>query len=225
MELCERLLERGVFAQGIRPPTVPDGLLAPALHGDGDPPRGGAAPSREAGRDGGARDGPHRRPQPPDRIRRLTVRGTFVTGTGTEVGKTVVAAVIARSLAATGQTVAVFKPAVTGLDERRGEPDHALLRRAAGSAQSDEEIAPYRYGRRPPRTWPRRWPARRSTRAGCSQRRAPPPRAPTRSSARGSAGCSSRSLPATWCATSRSTWRCRWSSPPRPGSARSTTPC
>jgi glycine C-acetyltransferase/8-amino-7-oxononanoate synthase len=25
MELCERLLRRGVFAQGIRPPTVPEG--------------------------------------------------------------------------------------------------------------------------------------------------------------------------------------------------------
>lgn len=68
-----------------------------------------------------------------------------MTGTGTEVGKTVVAAAIARSLAAAGKAVAVFKPAVTGLEEL-GEPDHALLRRAAGSRQGDEEIAPYRYG-------------------------------------------------------------------------------
>lgn len=71
--------------------------------------------------------------------------GVFVTGTGTEVGKTVVAAVIARTLGKEGKRVAVFKPAVTGLDEE-GEPDHALLRRASGSDQSDEEIAPYRYG-------------------------------------------------------------------------------
>jgi len=68
-----------------------------------------------------------------------------VTGTGTEVGKTVVAAVIARTLAAAGRRVAVFKPCVTGLEEGL-EPDHELLRRAAGSGQSDEEIAPYRYG-------------------------------------------------------------------------------
>jgi dethiobiotin synthetase len=72
------------------------------------------------------------------------VRGIFVTGTGTEVGKTVVAAAIARTLAAEGRRVAVFKPALTGLEEK-GEPDHALLRRAAGSQQSDEEIAPYRF--------------------------------------------------------------------------------
>ncbi|HEU5254045.1 MAG TPA: dethiobiotin synthase [Solirubrobacterales bacterium] len=71
--------------------------------------------------------------------------GVFVTGTSTEVGKTVVAAAIARTLAAEGRRVAVFKPAVTGLDEE-GESDHALLRRASGSGQSDEEIAPYRYG-------------------------------------------------------------------------------
>jgi dethiobiotin synthetase len=68
-----------------------------------------------------------------------------VTGTGTEVGKTVVAATIARTLASEGKRVAVFKPAVTGLDDG-GEGDHELLRRAAGSGQTDEEIAPYRYG-------------------------------------------------------------------------------
>jgi dethiobiotin synthetase len=73
------------------------------------------------------------------------VRGVFVTGTGTEVGKTVVAAVIARTAAAQGHRVAVFKPAVSGLDEG-GELDHELLRRAAGSEQSDDQIAPYRYG-------------------------------------------------------------------------------
>ncbi len=73
------------------------------------------------------------------------MRGVFVTGTGTEVGKTIVAAAIARTLSAAGESVAVFKPAVTGLDDP-GEPDHELLRRAAGSAQADAEIAPYRYG-------------------------------------------------------------------------------
>jgi len=75
----------------------------------------------------------------------VAAAGIFVTGTGTEVGKTVVAATIAHTLAAEGQRVHVFKPAVTGLDEGV-ETDHALLRRASGSEQSDEEIAPYRYG-------------------------------------------------------------------------------
>jgi dethiobiotin synthetase len=73
------------------------------------------------------------------------VNGVFITGTGTEVGKTIVAATLARAAAADGHRVAVFKPAVSGLDEG-GEPDHALMRRAAGSRQTDDEIAPYRYG-------------------------------------------------------------------------------
>lgn len=68
-----------------------------------------------------------------------------MTGTGTEVGKTFAAAMVAHSFAAEGQRVKVFKPVVTGLDEP-GEPDHAILRRAARSEQSDEEIAPFRYG-------------------------------------------------------------------------------
>ena len=77
------------------------------------------------------------------------MRGVFVTGTGTEVGKTVVAAAIARTALAEGERVAVFKPAVSGLDDYGGgeaRPDHELLRLAAGSRQADDEIAPYRYG-------------------------------------------------------------------------------
>ncbi len=86
--------------------------------------------------------------------------GVFVTGTGTEVSKTVVAAVIARTLANEGKRVAVFKPAVTGLDDFPADgpisheigglsahrPDHVVLREAIGGSQSDDQIAPYRYG-------------------------------------------------------------------------------
>lgn len=84
------------------------------------------------------------------------MQGIFVTGTGTEVGKTVVAAALARTARAAGARVAVFKPAVSGLDDYplRAEtwenaaelPDHVLLRLASGSAQGDDGIAPYRYG-------------------------------------------------------------------------------
>jgi dethiobiotin synthetase len=84
------------------------------------------------------------------------MRGVFVTGTGTEVGKTVVAAVIARTARDAGARVAAFKPAVSGLDDYplRPEtwdfapelPDHVLLRLASGSSQDDDEISPYRYG-------------------------------------------------------------------------------
>jgi dethiobiotin synthetase len=75
--------------------------------------------------------------------------GLFVTGTGTEVGKTVVAAVLAHTAVSRGLRVAVFKPVVSGLDDyAKGEelPDHELLRLSARSEQSDDEVAPYRYG-------------------------------------------------------------------------------
>lgn len=83
--------------------------------------------------------------------------GVFVTGTNTEIGKTVIAAALARTLAGDGKRVAVFKPALTGMDEFPAYdesrtptsgvdlPDHALLRFAARSSQSDDEIAPYRF--------------------------------------------------------------------------------
>jgi dethiobiotin synthetase len=76
------------------------------------------------------------------------LRGVFVTGTDTEVGKSVVAAATCAALAARGERVAAVKPVVTGLDEEPGElgRDHELLAAAANAGQSPEEVAPYRFG-------------------------------------------------------------------------------
>jgi dethiobiotin synthetase len=75
------------------------------------------------------------------------MRGLFVTGTDTGVGKTVVAAAIAATLAARGERVAVFKPALTGLDVIEGPPpDHELLLASARSGQTPDDVAPYRFG-------------------------------------------------------------------------------
>ena len=106
--------------------------------------------------------------------------GVFVTGTGTEVGKTVVAAVLAHTLAREGRKVAVFKPAVTGLDE---PPADGPISRATGDVSAHRPLPttsccglrldPSRATRRSRpiatghplrRTWPRRWRGRRSSR-------------------------------------------------------------
>jgi dethiobiotin synthetase len=76
------------------------------------------------------------------------VRGLFVTGTDTGVGKTVLAAALAAALRADGVDVAAFKPAVTGLDEVGGSEsrpaDHELLAAAAGRPAG--EVTPHRFG-------------------------------------------------------------------------------
>ncbi|MEA2395946.1 MAG: dethiobiotin synthetase, partial [Solirubrobacteraceae bacterium] len=74
------------------------------------------------------------------------MRGVFVTGTDTGVGKTVLAAALAAALRAAGVDVAAFKPAVTGLEEPEpGRPaDHELLAAAAG--RPPDEVAPDRFG-------------------------------------------------------------------------------
>lgn len=76
------------------------------------------------------------------------MRGLFVTGTDTGVGKSIVAAAICAALAGRGEHVAAFKPSLTGLDEPAGEwpRDHELLARAAGSGQTPEDVAPLRFG-------------------------------------------------------------------------------
>ncbi len=75
------------------------------------------------------------------------VEGLFVTGTGTGVGKTVLAGAIAAALRADGRPVAVHKPMLTGLDEapRPGwPPDHELLGDAVGVEPAI--VAPLRFG-------------------------------------------------------------------------------
>ena len=76
------------------------------------------------------------------------MRGLFVTGTDTGVGKTVVAGALCAALAARGERVAAFKPVVTGLDEEVGEwpRDHELLAAAAGGRQAPSEVAPLVFG-------------------------------------------------------------------------------
>jgi dethiobiotin synthetase len=72
------------------------------------------------------------------------VRGCFVTGTDTGVGKTVVAAAIVAALRARGHRVAARKPIITGLDDPAPPAwpaDHELLARAAGCPASEVALA------------------------------------------------------------------------------------
>ena len=124
------LLDRGLLVPAIRPPTVPPGTsrlrvslgaahtaeqvdrLAAALAGLGPPPSEGA--------------------RSPARPRRLVV----VLGTGTGVGKTWVAAALARVLQARGQTVAARKP-VQSFEPGDTPTDADVLACATGAAPAD----------------------------------------------------------------------------------------
>ena len=70
------------------------------------------------------------------------LRGIFVTGTGTGVGKSVLSASICAALAERGEKVAAFKPVITGLDARDGDwpLDDELLAQHASAGQSREEV-------------------------------------------------------------------------------------
>lgn len=76
----------------------------------------------------------------------MASRGIFVTGTDTGVGKTIVAATLARLLRMNGISVGVMKPVTSGCREENGRlvsDDALLLCQAAGTELSDD-VAPYR---------------------------------------------------------------------------------
>ena len=79
------------------------------------------------------------------------MRGLFVTGTDTGVGKSVVSAALIAAMVEVGERVRAFKPVVTGLDEppvaSEGvlwPPDHELL--ASVAKMSPDAVSPWRYG-------------------------------------------------------------------------------
>ena len=88
------------------------------------------------------------------------MRGLFVTGTDTGVGKTVVAASILAALRERGERVAAFKPVLTGTDEPADAdwpPDDVLLAGAAGMRTRGRRAARASARRSPPTSRPR-WP-------------------------------------------------------------------
>ena len=74
-------------------------------------------------------------------------KGLFITGTDTGVGKTFVAAGLARCLREQGIRPGVLKPVETGCSLRKGRRiprDGAFLRHMAGATEPLDEIVPYR---------------------------------------------------------------------------------
>jgi len=75
-------------------------------------------------------------------------RGLFITGTGTGVGKTYVAALVAAALRASGKRVGVYKPVASGCALREGRlvsPDAVALWEAAGRPGTLEQVCPQRF--------------------------------------------------------------------------------
>jgi dethiobiotin synthetase len=75
------------------------------------------------------------------------VTAIFVTGTGTDVGKTFLSAALIRHWRAAGRAVAAFKPVVSGFDPTTSQAsDPSVLLTALGRPISDiETISPWRF--------------------------------------------------------------------------------
>ncbi len=73
-------------------------------------------------------------------------KGIFITGTDTEVGKTLVAAALAYHLKDRGKRVGVMKPIETGVvRSRQNHSDAARLRAVVGSEDTIGAVSPYQF--------------------------------------------------------------------------------
>jgi dethiobiotin synthetase len=71
--------------------------------------------------------------------------GFFVTGTDTEVGKTVVSCAFALLLKKHKGNVGVFKPFLSGISRNDVNSDTSLLKVMSGTKLSHEEITPFAF--------------------------------------------------------------------------------
>ncbi|ADU48853.1 dethiobiotin synthase [Intrasporangium calvum] len=145
---CLELRERGVLVGCFRPPSVPDGVsrLRVTARADLSPAEVEAAARLVA--EVATRHEEHPRPNPQSSVQNLPLlpRVLIVTGTDTDVGKTVVTAATAAALVAAGLSPAAYKPVQTGVAP--GEPgDMGEVERLAGiptreGARLREPMAP-----------------------------------------------------------------------------------
>ena len=226
MELCERALEGRVFAQAIRPPTVPDGHLAAAAVGDGQPSRGRARSGRARDRRRRARARDRRAGV--ERRRRAGVRGCRGRRRWSR-----------RQRVAPGARGLRHRHRHRGRQDRRGGGDRALRSprrgrawrssspRSAASTRAGSPTTrcfaappdppsrttrspPIASGRRSRLTWRPSSPGSRSIpQRLVAAARGAPPSGPTSSSARGSGAARPARRSATWCATSPASSACR----------------
>jgi dethiobiotin synthetase len=76
------------------------------------------------------------------------MKGIFITGTDTGVGKTTIAAALASFIRRSGMDIGVMKPFASAekkFSRRYRSEDSALLARAAQVKDTDEEINPFFY--------------------------------------------------------------------------------
>jgi dethiobiotin synthetase len=73
------------------------------------------------------------------------MNGIFVTGTDTDVGKTIISSGLAAVLKEKKMDIGVFKPLLSGISRDHPESDTSLLKQLSRTSLSHEEITPFQF--------------------------------------------------------------------------------
>ncbi|MBD8006479.1 dethiobiotin synthase [Bacillus norwichensis] len=73
------------------------------------------------------------------------MKGFFVTGTDTDVGKTIISCGLAAVLKERGKNIGVFKPLLSGISRDDPSSDTSLLKQMSQTSLSHEDITPFEF--------------------------------------------------------------------------------